>query len=304
MALASLALVMASAAPAVAQAPLPTIAWDATRVSPADYARLDALNLEKQAVLRLMEEGFATVWPPAPATVVVRVGVESQRVVLTASGPAGRHEDTVPLGQASLAGLHLEIVHKAVVLARRALGRRPPPPPTPPPVTSESAGRGRVGWGGEVGVGALWRDGGVAVMPRVGAQATVGRRLTLKLQGAVAPSRGAAISVEDWEIVAGGGYRQPVARRFCFEVAALGGVLVHHYAVTGLAVTPQSGVRVGPVGRLTWSFGVRLWQHLALELRVAPGISRSYPHRLLGTTLWSRGALSIDTGVAFVWEQP
>jgi len=107
-----------------------SVAVDVTTLDDASFQRLDGSALEKQIVVRLVQEGFAVVgtsWQPA---VVLTVHSMGKSVLLQAYGPAGMHrrEVAAEVGARKVpaAELRLELSQKAVELVRAALGPQGP----------------------------------------------------------------------------------------------------------------------------------------------------------------------------------
>jgi hypothetical protein len=103
-----------------------TVSVDVTTLDDAAFQRLDGAALEKQIVVRLVQDGFAVVatsWQPA---VVLTVHSLGQSVLLQAYGPAGLHrrEVAAEVGgrRVPSAELRLELAQKAAELVRAALG--------------------------------------------------------------------------------------------------------------------------------------------------------------------------------------
>ena len=115
-----------SAGPSATQAT--SVSVDVTTLDDATFQRLDGTALEKQIVVRLVQDGFAVVAPTWQPAVVLTVHSLGQSVLLQAYGPAGMHKREVA---AVVAGkpvpateLRLELVQKAAELVRAASARK------------------------------------------------------------------------------------------------------------------------------------------------------------------------------------
>lgn len=112
------------AGPAASQAT--SVSVDVTTLDDVTFQRLDGTALEKQIVVRLVQDGFAVVastWQPAVALTVHGMG---KSILLQAYGPGGMHKREVAAEvggkQVPAAELRLELVQKAAELVRAALG--------------------------------------------------------------------------------------------------------------------------------------------------------------------------------------
>ncbi|MEJ7733073.1 MAG: hypothetical protein WKG00_28235 [Polyangiaceae bacterium] len=103
-----------------------SVSVDVTTLDDATFQRLDGTALEKQIVVRLVQDGFAVVAPTWQPAVVLTVHSLGQSVLLQAYGPAGMHKREVAAVVAGkpvpAAELRLELVQKAAELVRAALG--------------------------------------------------------------------------------------------------------------------------------------------------------------------------------------
>jgi hypothetical protein len=102
-----------------------SVSVDVTTLDDATFQRLDGTALEKQIVVRLVQDGFAVVAPTWQPAVVLTVHSLGQSVLLQAYGPSGMHKREVAAvvgGKAvPAAELRLELVQKAAELVRAAL---------------------------------------------------------------------------------------------------------------------------------------------------------------------------------------
>ncbi|GMU62041.1 MAG: hypothetical protein AMXMBFR34_38040 [Myxococcaceae bacterium] len=283
------------AAPAFA-AP-PSAAFDLSALDAKDWARLDALNLEKRVVLRLMQEGFAVVTPSAGPELLLRVTVTSHALELEGSAAWKTARREVELREESLAELHLEIAQKAVSLARAVLDAKPapaarpspelvvvaPPPSLTEPPRPAQAPRYLLG----VHAGVLPRSGGTDLA--LGARARVGRALGFRGAVTLYVSRGTDITVLEARALAGIGYRFRPHERIDLEAGALIGGRFHTWfdaTQPGLKVDFTAGLPLS----ITW------WPHRSagFTLEVTPGATT----QALEHPGWARGPWSIEAVVA------
>jgi hypothetical protein len=295
----------------VAQPSPTSVAFDLSSVRESDYRRLDGLGLRKKVDLRLVEDGFAVVSVESGgAEVVVRLVAHPSSVVLDGSSSRGTLRRTVRL-DGTVAEWHLEICQKVVELTRALRPSRPPPEavaaapapppepvatvpfPAPAPVTLAPL------WELSLVGGAVGRNS--AVDPLVLAAVRVGRAaIGLHVEAGVSWSSGTDTRVTEVQAAAGVGYRFRPAESFALEPALLGGAVLQSYHVTWPFAQSTTGTATVPALwgelRLGWSFAPR-W---GLGLRVAGGAAPTVTHVSEGVTLWSRGTLRAEAGVALM----
>ncbi|HEY3355545.1 MAG TPA: hypothetical protein VGQ83_20005 [Polyangia bacterium] len=310
----------AACAGAAADRARPTVALDLTGLREEAYARLDGLGLEKRAVLRLVQDGFAVVAATAAPQVLLRLRETGSGLVLEAVAGGQTERRELPVGAERPAELHLEIVQKMVDLALAAERRLPPPPPASAPATApapaSAAARppagpnptppiGATGPRVEttVGAGAAVRGGGVDALVHLEARLDVAAGLGLHLAGAWVPASAPGIDVTEWEIVAGPGYRIALGRDVSLEAALVAGALVHRFAVVGAPADHPSGTRVDFLAALPLVLGYAPLRSLVLALRAAPGLTDAgREHERDGQILWRRGSLRLETGATATWR--
>lgn len=95
-----------------------TVAVDLTRLDTKAFDAIDGARLERELVVRLVQDGFAVVAPTESPVVIVVVTAEPASLRLDAVGPGGRAERQVPRAGVAPAELHLEVAQKASDLAR------------------------------------------------------------------------------------------------------------------------------------------------------------------------------------------
>lgn len=273
-----------------------SVALDLTGLDAEAYRRVGGLALEKQAVLRLVQEQFGVVAPAAGPDVAIRIELGDQVLRLTARSRRGAEVREVALGAGeALSELHLEASQKIVELAR-AVTPPPPvqpgPPPPPPPREAPRTWTLDGGVGGE----ALLRDGGTDPQARL--QLRWGGRLGVRLSGAYAPSGSSELRVLEWAVQVGPSYRQPLGAALDLEVDLLGGVLLHHYTLWDGYASDRAGDRIDWAASLPLTLCWRPFSALAVSLRIAGRLAGNQrEHFFNERELWRRGAWGLEAGM-------
>jgi hypothetical protein len=153
------------------------------------------------------------------------------------------------------------------------------------------------------GGGALVRDGGPDGIYRVGANARLENGLQLHLQIAgdftseklIPPNQGPQPPhVDEWQFLGGFGYRAANSERFYIDGLFLLGPRILQFS---------DATHGSIMGELVCSFGIRLGEGLAIELRGAPGwekkVTALSPD---GTASWHRGNLFIEVGAMLAYD--
>lgn len=293
-----------AAAAATPTPPAPTtVGIDMGALSERDYAIVDGLALQKKAVLRLVEEGFAVVaWHKAPA-VKVRLSMADGVLAVEAVTEAGRERRLLPRGEDEISAFHLEAAHhvvgavRAAALALSLLKRRRPPPAAVEAAAREPRARDRVEV--DVSVLAVVREAADA-QPQLGLRLPLGAGWWLDADAGLALASEARVSGRDWLVTLGASRRWVLAGGFELSVGARVGVVLHEFevqAAAGEALTEPSGLRADFVALapLTWTW----WfdDGFGLRVSVAPGAAhRPREHTQRGEVLWERSAWRVDAG--------
>jgi hypothetical protein len=163
---------------------------------------------------------------------------------------------------------------------------------------AEAARLHRFGLEGTFGAQLLYR--GVSdLLLAAGARLGIGGGLGLHLQTGLTPSSGVDISVLEWQLQAGIGYRFDFARILRFEPTLLGGLLVHHYSTS----IEGGGTYATPLGCLALVLGARVSRHVAFELAAAPGLAgEEYTHVRSGDEIWSRSRYRLALGAGLILQ--
>lgn len=289
--LAALAAATLSAAP-VAAPRVTSVALDFNSLDEAAYKRVGALALQKQAVLRLVQESFAVVGLSAGPDVTLVVEATEAGLRLTGSSSGGADQREVVIGGEPMQEMHLEVSQKLVELARALAPppKEPEPVPDPPPPPVPRWWTVDVALGG----GGVVRGGGSDPEARLALR--WGGQLGVVLTGAWDPTLTSDLRVLEWTVLAGPSWRQPLHEMVEVEIGALGGMLLHHYTLWNEYAKDESG------DRQDWALSVPVtltfrYSVLSLSLRVAGRVVGHHREHLLNDqSLWRREAWALELG--------
>lgn len=90
------------------------MALDLTTLDPGTYDQIAGLSLEKQVVLRLVQEGFAVVAASEQPAILITVRRTPRGLLIEARGPGESKSREVEHAGERHGELHLEIAHKVV----------------------------------------------------------------------------------------------------------------------------------------------------------------------------------------------
>jgi hypothetical protein len=107
--------------------PTATIAVDMRSLDDASFRRLDGGALEKQILVRLVQEGFAVVATTRRSAVALTIVAKGDRIEIAAQGPSGTMRRQLSTRDVPLRELHLELAQKASDLARSVAYPAPSP---------------------------------------------------------------------------------------------------------------------------------------------------------------------------------
>jgi hypothetical protein len=215
--------------------------------------------------------------------------------------------------------VHLEIVHHILGLVRAALHAAPaatqrvlgaaPAAPPPPPVSAPPAVPERVTARPAPplelgpGLGALVRGTTADLQPRLSARWVLGRALAAVAETAFSPASSPRLSVYEWQLQLGAGYRRDLGPHLQVGGDLLAGALLHRYATRDPLARDPDGTEVDFLASLAVGVTVAWGRHLALVLRAAPGLaSRAREHLEAAAVVWRRSAWRLETGAALVWR--
>ncbi|HEY5927844.1 MAG TPA: hypothetical protein VIV11_39430 [Kofleriaceae bacterium] len=278
----------------------PSVAIDLSRLD--SEAAADAAALEQALVMRLLQEGFAIDPLSAePAIVVAVIGGDSE-LVLSAKSANFEKSRTIDITGTSGAQLQLEVVQKAVDLARLAREATPvaktvallePRDDTAAVeqtvVIADRAPRWQIGAG--VGVEST---GTIEVSLHARFAITGGLGAALRV-GAAQPDAD-EIAVGEQELLAGASYEWTLARALALDVSLLGGVRRHHFELA-MPLGERSGTRFDPALALPVRIALRPSRRFEVALWGIAKVSREREHVNGTAVLWSRDAIAAGAGV-------
>jgi hypothetical protein len=280
---------------AAAQAQSPTVAIDLGGLDAAAYRRLEAVDLESRAVLRLVQEGFAVVSPSARPELTIRISATDTEIRLeVGSGPSARSR-TVPIGDEARRELHFEVAQKVVDLAREA--GPAPLAPSPPPVAAHPP---PAAW---VSGGMVVRGGQVDPLVQIEVRLPFSERLGVDLAIGMVGSGGTGIAVLEPQLLAGIGYRVSLGKQLFLGASLRAGAALHVYSLDDPTAVDLSGSRIDFLCSAPLSL---LWNPnggLLLGLQLAPGLlSRTREHTRGGLPIWHRDAFRLEISGSAGWH--
>ena len=266
-------------------------------VSPADTTAI-----EQMLVARLVEEGFAVVpLASTPAIVLAITARDGDLVVAAHSARFERTREVAAHGELG-AALRLELVQKAVELARLAAEAIPPPPARtdperpaslPPPVAQAPAGSSR--WTAGVDAGVLARGGGSDAELAVRVRAAIWREVgaTLRASGSTSSSNG--IDVRELTVLLGPCHAWRLSDPIAIELALLAGLRDQHFH-SAMTIAEPTGSRFDPVIAAPLRLVVVPMPAIELSAWIAASVASARAHVLGSTVLWHRDAVGIGGG--------
>ena len=303
---------------------------DVQGISDTAYRDLGLLALQRKLALRLTQAGYGVVAPKKAPQIRLLFSANEKKLTLAveAAGSSNLSREVVR-GEGKLETFHLEVIHHAVALVRRAEQALPPPPapaslPVKPPANhpvstgkgegkgkgrgegeGKSRGKGVEPWHLELSAGAvaLYRPGGVD--PMIRGNGRVGIWRDLGIRGSV----GVSLSLPDEGVIVelafqgGLSWRFDLTRSLYLEPGLLVGFSQHIYHMEDLQ--NPSGLRWGFITTVPLELGWRLHERVAVRLWVAPGVGvPPNPHEVgpRGNTevVWSRSWFRLEGGLVGV----
>src|SRR5262245_41415227 len=257
------------------------------------FREIDALELEKRAIVRLLQDGFAAVSPSAKPEWLIRLRATSSGLRIETVGLNSTLEREVATAGVPLPELHLEIVQKIVELLRktteaprpRAAASAPAPAqvvqlaPAPPP---ERRRRFRLALGG-----GIVRAGSTDPLALGSFSSAVGP-VDLVVAGALSPASNQAVSVLGWRAQAGIGWHTDPVRRVGAQAAALVGVEGHHFRLSDPEAQDRAGSRTGFVASVPLAVTLRLGEAARVGILAGPVAGTARTHVLDGRAVWRR----------------
>jgi len=321
-------------ASADAQERSPSVSVDVSQLDAQTYERLDALNLEKKVILRLVQEGFAVVAArERPYIRVVYRGGSTLRIEVE-SGVSKRTREVHLSVASDLAALHLEVAQKTVALVRQ-MPRKAASRPTETPSTQRATPAPAVGTP-VVGTPAvrtpavrtlapvpraagnhpLTLDAVVGLVTRGKIDPLVGLNVSYAFHrsiGAAAtfgfvPASSAEIDVFEGQVQLGVYWAALVGESWRLLLGVSAGVQVHCFSLSRESLSNESlpnesGTRVDPLVTSPLTLTRRLWKRFEVGIRLAPGLSgESREHTRNGVQLWQRSGLRLEASVQLSWR--
>jgi len=281
----------------------PSVAVDLSRLD--SEAPADAAALEQALVMRLLQEGFAIDPLTAQPTIVVAVAGGDHELVLSARSANFERSRTIDTSGSSGAQLQLELVQKAVELARLAREAAPPRPTVAAlePRDESAALRDDV-----IVTPARPRSPRWLLGAGVGVESTGNIEASLQARYTIAGGFGAAvraaatqpdereISVGEQELLAGGSHEWSFAHATALDVGLLGGVRRHHFELA-MPLGDRTGTRFDPALAVPVRISLRSWRAFELALWGIAKLSTEREHVNGTTVLWHRDAFTVGAGV-------
>lgn len=266
-----------------------TVAVDLGGIDAATFREIDGLDLERRVLVRLVEDGFATMADKAgpELTIVIRsVGPDiviaettfHLRAVVAATGLTTDE-------------LHLAVAQQAAELARRArqaLLLRPRPSA---PALAVFAG-----------TAACYRSSAVDMHDEIGAGVRGARWFPHVVVGFM-PASVPGLHVYEVEAQVGLGWDTALSPRWAVQIAPRIGARAHHFAGNEARLLEPSGTRFDALATLEAMLRWRPWTSISLGVELVAGAtSAAYRHEINGATIWWRGAGRAQAGVTLEWR--
>jgi len=306
-------------APGVARAaaPAPRVSLDLSGLDESGPDEEPARRFRELLSARLAQEGFEVVPLESEHDIVLGMSAAGAGWQLRATTRIDRLTREVPGGRIRLAQDRLELVQKAAELARKARALEtaaastsaPPLPPTelatpratpapaiatPEPVVARLPPAPEI----SAGLDLLIRSDHADPVVRLGGRVSLGPHFGLHLTGALSNSGAGKIEVMEGEALVGLGVRLFPRQGIWLDATAAAGALLHQYG--GLDAS-GSGTHIDPMAVAIVASGIRVSRHIAVELRMAPGLSRTeYVHLLGNEVVWSRSRFRFEIGFGLV----
>lgn len=266
-----------------------TVAVDLGGIDAATFRQIDGLDLEKRVLVRLVEDGFATV--------ANKAGPELTIVIRSAGADIVIAETTIGL-RATVAGaglttdeLHLAVAQHAAELARSArqtLLLRP--------------GRAAPALVVFAGTAACYRPSAVDLHSELGTGLRVDRWFPHVVAGFI-PASVPGLHIFEIEAQFGLGWETAWSRRWTVQIASRLGMLAHHFDGDEERLLERSGTRFDVLATVGAMARWRPWRQVSFGVELVAGVtSAAYRHDIDGVTVWWRGAERAQAGVSLEWR--
>jgi hypothetical protein len=282
-------LLLTGASPAGSIAAPTTVAVDLGGIDAATFREIDGLDLEQRVLVRLVEDGFATVARKAgPALTIVIRSVGTDIVI---------EETTIGL-RAAVAGaglstdeLHLAVAQQAAELARRAMQELV--------LRTGSAAPSLVVF---AGTAALYRPSAVDLRSELGAGVRVRRWFPHVIVGFI-PASVPGLHIYEIEAQLGLAWQTGWSRRWTVQIASRLGARAHHFDGDQARLLERSGTRLDAVTTLGAMARWRASAGISLGVELVAGLtSAAYEHDINGVAVWRRGVERAQAGVTVEWR--
>lgn len=278
----------------------PSVAIDLSRLD--SEAAPDAAVLEQALVMRLLQEGFAIDPLTAEPAIVVAVIGSDHELVLSAKSANFERSRTIDISGSSDAQLQLEVVQKAVELAR--LAREAAPAPTVALRESSDdwtslhdgvapAPSRRPRW--QLGAGLGIESSGTIEMS-VHARYAIAAGFGAAVRAGAMQPDGRDISVGEQALLAGASHEWTFGHAIALDVGLLAGVRRHHFELA-MPLGERSGTRFDGAVALPVRVSLRTWRALELSLWGIAKLSKEREHVSGTMVLWRGDAFAVGAGV-------
>jgi hypothetical protein len=293
-------IVVLAASVARAEAPV-TVGVDLSKLD--GVAPADTITIEQALVARLVQEGFAVVPLTSTPSIVLAITARTGGFVVAAkTAQFDRSRDV----DASGTGAHLELLQKAVELARLAAESIPPAPAiAATPITAPATPaiedvapvpRPEPCWAIGLDGGALVRGGGTDAELALHARYALRGRFGIVLRASGTSSTENDVEVRELHALIGPAYELPLAPKIALGIAVLAGVR-HHDFETSMEIGEPSGGRFDPELAAPLRIGWRPVRAFEASVFAITSVATAREHVLGNRKLWQRDAVGIALGI-------
>lgn len=295
---------LGSLRPSAAGAQPLTVTLDLSSLSPRTFDRIDGDALEKQILVRLVQDGYAVVAGHSEAAVSLTLEERADQLVLTGRRNRTSLPRSLKWARLSAVELRWRLAQESVELVR-LLATEAPPAPVAPPVVQQpereapppvllSAQEPVRSWLFSLMAGGLYRPHSLDVSLGGVLQRRWQRWM---VEGALQGSWSEGTQIDVWEASAsvGPGLRTSFTPDLEGSVALRAGLLLQRYSVSAPGAEQPSGTHWDPLVSVALALGWQVWKPLVVGARIEPGfIPHTYVHALGETELWQRSAFRLQ----------